>query len=76
MKVYNPFKKIKQLEEMITDKEKEAAELKETIARMTGKIEHETGFWCTGCKNSVKGGEGLIAHTYCKLDMRCEDREM
>lgn len=75
MRVYNPFKRIKQLEEKIKDKEEEVVELKETIGRMTGKIEHETGFWCIGCKNSLKERNGLIDNTYCKLDIHCKDRE-
>lgn len=74
MKIYNPFKKIEQLENKLQILEKENELLREKKEN-----EHETGIWCSGCKNLMTGKawepfRGSYEAKFCMLDTPCKER--
>lgn len=87
MKIYNPFKKIRELERELEDSlnnfdslKKEKERLKKELNYLRKKEEeHETGMWCIGCKNLIAIMEDTPYRKselrFCMLDNPCKDRE-
>lgn len=74
MKIYNPFKKIRELEKELKRKNDNLAELSEKLHEN----KHKPDVYCDGCKHLTTGTEiwGFTEHTvkYCLLDGVCKDR--
>lgn len=75
MKIYNPFKRIKLLENKIQNLEEE----NELLREKKNETEHETGIWCNGCKNLMKEKvrapfTGEYEKKFCVLDTPCKER--
>lgn len=80
MKIYNPFKKIKELNEELVDLKNDNSILRRKIESMEeNKEKHECGFWCDGCKNLIEEDGvsvfGVCKSKFCILDNPCKDRE-
>lgn len=75
MKIYNPFKRIKQLENKLQNLEKE----NEFLREKENETKHEIGIWCNGCKNLMKEKvhatfTGEYEKKFCMLDIPCKER--
>lgn len=75
MKIYNPFKRIKQLENKLQNLEKE----NEFLREKENETKHEIGTWCNGCKNLMKekvwNPYSIEYETkFCMLDNPCKER--
>lgn len=77
MKIYNPFKKIKELNNELEALESYNSTLKEEIKENREK--HKCGEWCNGCKHLTEtnhnGYFGQYKVNFCMLDNPCKDRE-
>lgn len=72
MRIYNPFKKIRQLESELT---RVREELNNEQQKNQGK--HMTGVWCEECKHGIirtyDGMYGKYTERTCRLDCPCDD---
>lgn len=80
MKIYNPFKKIKELNNKLNDLKLYNSTLEEKIEEMEeNKEKHKCGAWCNGCKNLTETDYNSTFVKYkasfCMLDNPCKDRE-
>ena len=80
MKIYNPFKKIKRLNEELSDLKLYNSKLEEKIESMKeNKEKHKCGAWCNECKHLVKQKQnsiyGVYESKFCMLDNPCKDRK-
>lgn len=75
MKIYNPFKKIKRLNEELSDLKLYNSKLEEKIEEMEeNKGKHKCGAWCNGCKNLAEEDMAAYKINFCMLDNPCKDR--
>lgn len=80
MKIYNPFKKIKRLNEELSDLKRYNSKLEEKIEEMEENREkHKCGAWCNGCKHLTETdcNSNFVEYKvkFCVLDNPCKDRE-
>lgn len=81
MKIYNQFKKIKELNEELNDLKRDNSALMLRIeSAEKGRKTHQCGVWCNGCKNLIetnwKNSIGLqCKERFCMLDNPCKDKE-
>lgn len=65
MEIYNPFKKIKKLNEELIDLKDDNSILRRKIEAMEeNKEKHECGVWCNGCKNLIEKDKKSVFGIY------------